>query len=155
MNAESFSAVVRLVCTLVSGIAAVFGAYWDANILAEGVFCAVALVCLIVTWWKNNNVTEAAQASQKVLDALKAGEDVEVKEVIVETEDSVDEETVGDEFTASNSTPTDEWTKEELLEWCEANDVKVYKSWSKTKILIAIANSGEVDVDLSDEEVEE
>lgn len=152
MTAERFGAVVRLVCTLVCGVAAVFGASIDADVLTEGVFCAAALVCLLITWWKNNNVTEAACTAQKLLDALKDGD---VTDFIVESEDSVDEESEGDEFTASNSVPTDEWTKAELLEWCEAHGVEAYKSWSKTKIMIAIANSGECAVDLSGIEVEE
>lgn len=71
---ERAGAVARLVCTLVAGIATMLGFYMDADELFTGVCCVVALVCLVVTWWKNNNITDAAIEAQEVLDALKSGD---------------------------------------------------------------------------------
>lgn len=71
---ERAGAIARLVCTLVAGIATMLGFYLDADELFTGICCIVALVCLIVTWWKNNNLTDAAIEAQGVLDALKSGD---------------------------------------------------------------------------------
>lgn len=71
---ERAGAIARLVCTLVAGIATMLGFYLDADELFTGICCIVALVCLIVTWWKNNNLTDAAIEAQEVLDSLKSGD---------------------------------------------------------------------------------
>ena len=71
---ERVGAVLRLVCTLVAGIATMLGCYLDADELFTGACCVLALVCLLWCWWKNNNVTDAAIEAQAVLDALKEGD---------------------------------------------------------------------------------
>ena len=71
---ERAGAIARLVCTLVAGIATMLGFYLDADELFTGICCIVALVCLVYTWWKNNNITDAAIEAQGVLDALKSGD---------------------------------------------------------------------------------
>lgn len=71
---ERAGAIARLVCTLVAGIATMLGFYLDADELFTGVCCIVALACLVATWWKNNNITDAAIEAQEVLDSLKSGD---------------------------------------------------------------------------------
>ena len=68
------AAVVRLACTLAAGVLALAGVYLDVDVVVEGVACALALVCAVWSWWVNNNVTEAAQVAQRVLDAVREGD---------------------------------------------------------------------------------
>lgn len=42
------------------------------------------VISTLYTWWRNNNITDAAIAGQEVINAYKAGDDIEV---IVEDED--------------------------------------------------------------------
>lgn len=74
MNAERVLAIARLACTLAASVAAGFGIALDADALFVGVACLIACGCYAWSWWKNNNVTQAAQEAQKVLDELKGGE---------------------------------------------------------------------------------
>lgn len=70
---QTIMAFIRLAVMLVATGLAVFGVTVDAESLFTIVMCVVAVVASIVSWWKNNNVTEAASAAQKVLDELKSG----------------------------------------------------------------------------------
>ena len=70
---QAFMAFLRLACALVAAGLAMFGVAVDADALFVGVMTAVALVAYIWSWWKNNNVTDAATEAQKVLDELKHG----------------------------------------------------------------------------------
>ena len=70
---ERFLAVVRLLCTIAAGVAALFGVALDAGVLVEGAACVLALVCLLWSWWKNNNLTQAAIDAQEVLEAARGG----------------------------------------------------------------------------------
>lgn len=74
MNAERVLAIARLACTLAASVAAGFGIALDADALFVGIACLIACGCYAWSWWKNNNVTQAAQEAQKVLDELKGGE---------------------------------------------------------------------------------
>ena len=75
LNKESIVALARLVVALAASIATVFGWSLDADLWFNIVVTAIALFCLIrELWWKNNNVTAAAQEAQKITDAIKAGE---------------------------------------------------------------------------------
>lgn len=46
----------------------------DESQVYAAVSAILAVVATLYAWWKNNNITEAAQDAQKVLDELKAGE---------------------------------------------------------------------------------
>lgn len=81
---ERAGAILRLVCTLVAGIATMAGCYLDADELFVGICSVVALVCLLYCWWKNNNLTDAAIAAQSVLDSMKAGD---LTDLVEEEED--------------------------------------------------------------------
>ena len=70
---QTIMAFIRLAVMLVATGLAVFGVTVDAESLFTIIMCVVAVVAAVVSGWKNNNVTEAASAAQKVLDELKSG----------------------------------------------------------------------------------
>lgn len=78
-NSQTAVAFARLFVTLLISVASGFGWALDADILLNIVLSAASVALFIGIWWKNNNVTEAAQEAQKVLDELKNGETVEIK----------------------------------------------------------------------------
>lgn len=69
---ERVSAIARLLVMLVSAVAGGFGLTVDPDSLGTIAACAVALVAGVYGWWKNNNLTKAAQDAQAYLDAVKA-----------------------------------------------------------------------------------
>lgn len=77
---ERAIAIVRLivsVVTIVNIVAAQFG--WsplglDSDLLYTVISGGFAIAAAIWSWWKNNNMTEASQAAQNVLDIIKHGE---------------------------------------------------------------------------------
>lgn len=73
-NAERAVAVARLACQLVATAAAGFGLAVDAESLSTVALCALAAVAGLWSWWKNNNVSEAAQEAQRVLRGIKEGD---------------------------------------------------------------------------------
>ena len=73
-NSQTAVAFARLIVTLVVGVAATFGWTLDAELWINIVLSILSVALFIWTWWKNNNITAAAQEAQKVLDELKTGE---------------------------------------------------------------------------------
>lgn len=71
-NRERIVAIVRLLVMLASAVAGGFGLTVDPDALGTIAACAVALVAGVYGWWKNNNLTGAAQDAQAYLDAVKA-----------------------------------------------------------------------------------
>ncbi len=71
----TLAAFARLVVTLVVSVAAVVGYALDSGLVFNIVFSALAIACILWTWWKNNNVTKAAQLAQRYLNDLKSGVD--------------------------------------------------------------------------------
>lgn len=69
---ERVSAIARLLVMLVSAVAGGFGLTVDPDSLGTIAACAVALVAGVYGWWRNNNLTKAAQDAQAYLDAVKA-----------------------------------------------------------------------------------
>ena len=43
----------------------------DADALAKAVTAVLAIGTTLVAWWRNNNVTEAAQEGQRLIDEIK------------------------------------------------------------------------------------
>lgn len=72
---ERIAAVVRLAVMLVATAAGCFGLAIDADALLTFAALAVGLVAGVYSWWKNANLTQAAQQAQDYLDAIKGGED--------------------------------------------------------------------------------
>ena len=70
-NKERVMAVVRLACVLATTVAAGFGLALDADALYTGAACVLAVASYVWSWWKNNNVTKAAQDAQAYLDSIK------------------------------------------------------------------------------------
>lgn len=68
---QSIIAFVRLACMFVSSGLALFSVYVDADALYVGAICVIAVITFFWSWWKNNNVTDAATEAQKTLDNLK------------------------------------------------------------------------------------
>lgn len=76
MNKEQIKAIATLgvaLAALALVFAITFGAI-DADALTGAVAAVLAIGSTVVAWWRNNNVTEAAQDAQKVLDNLKGKE---------------------------------------------------------------------------------
>lgn len=82
---QTLMAFIRLACSLVTTGLALYGVSVDADALFVLAMIVVALVAYIWSWWKNNNVTEAATKAQEVLSELKQGVDVTVGDSKVET----------------------------------------------------------------------
>lgn len=70
-NRDRVVAIVRLACVLASTVAAGFGVALDADAMVTLAMVAVALAAGVWAWWKNNNLTSAAQEAQGYLDELK------------------------------------------------------------------------------------
>lgn len=90
-NSQSAVAIARLLVTMAAAVGATFGWSFDADLWFNVVLSVIAVALLCYSWWKNNNLTLAAQESQKVLMALKR-EEAEYVE-LVKAED-VPEKTV-------------------------------------------------------------
>lgn len=72
---ERITAIARLVVTLACMVAGGLGLTIDPDALATPVFCALALAAFVWSWWKNNNVTEAATKAQEYLESIKRGDE--------------------------------------------------------------------------------
>ena len=75
---QTLMAFIRLACSLITTGLALYGVSVDADALFVLAMIVVALVAYIWSWWKNNNVTDAATEAQKILEELKQGVDVTV-----------------------------------------------------------------------------
>lgn len=75
LNKETAAAIVRLAIALIASIFTVLGWSFDQELWSNILMTAVTLYLLVrELWWKNNNVTKAAQEGQIIVDAIKAGE---------------------------------------------------------------------------------
>ena len=72
METERLAAVIRLVVTLIVTTASMLGYALDADALYSVVSTIAAAALIVWAWWRNNNITLAAQEGQKLTDALKA-----------------------------------------------------------------------------------
>lgn len=72
MNMERVKATVTIVVTAAVNIANVYGYAVDADAWLNAALTVASAVCIIWSWWKNQNVTAEAQQAQAVLDHLKA-----------------------------------------------------------------------------------
>ena len=73
---ERTKALFRAAVMLILGITAALGAKGvsplDNYVLTEVLSYVAGAAAVLWAWWKNNNVTEAAQEAQEVLNELKA-----------------------------------------------------------------------------------
>ena len=73
MNKEQIKAIGTLAVAL-GALGLVFAITFGAigpDALTGAVAAVLAIGTTVVAWWRNNNMTEAAQDAQKVLDSLK------------------------------------------------------------------------------------
>lgn len=73
-RAMAFVRLIVSIVTIVNVIAAQFG--WqplgiDGEMVYNVVSSIAAVMTMVWAWWKNNNVTEAAVAGQKITDMMK------------------------------------------------------------------------------------
>ena len=86
-NSQTAVAIGRLIVTILASIAATLGWSFDADLWLNICLSILSVVLLAYSWWKNNNITLAAQEAQNVLsnikvaDYSKAGYDEAVKEL--------------------------------------------------------------------------
>ena len=71
MNQERLMALVRLIVPLVVTIASMVGYSLDADVVFNVVSTIASVALFVWAWWKNNNMTEAAQEAQVLLNQLK------------------------------------------------------------------------------------
>lgn len=74
MNTERIKAIVTIVITAAVNIANVYGYAIDAEPLVTGALSILSVITIVYSWWKNQNVTDAAIEGQKVIDSIKSGE---------------------------------------------------------------------------------
>ena len=93
MNTERLVAIVRLIVPLVVAIENMAGYALDAGLVANIAMTVATIAAFVWAWWKNNNVTEAAQIAQEYLDALKAGmESEEYSNALTSDSDASDDD---------------------------------------------------------------
>lgn len=71
MNTERVKAIATIVITAVVNIINLYGYAVDAGAIVNAVFTVVSFACILWAWWKNQNVTFAAQQGQMVVDRIK------------------------------------------------------------------------------------
>lgn len=74
MNAESLKAILTLVATAAVNVANVLGYALDFGALYEVLFSIASVASVAWCWWRNQNVTYAAQRAQEYLDKLRDSE---------------------------------------------------------------------------------
>lgn len=72
MNMQAIAAIVRLVAPLLAGAATYVGITINAEEIYILLAGGITIAAFVWAWWKNNNVTKAAQEAQQMLDILKA-----------------------------------------------------------------------------------
>lgn len=72
MNAERIKAIVTIIITAVVNIVNLYGYAVDAGAVVNAVFTVASFICILWSWWKNQNVTDEAQTAQSYLNELKA-----------------------------------------------------------------------------------
>lgn len=74
---ECIMGIIRGIVPVVVTILTICGISADADIILTVVGSILSIVTFVWSWWKNNNITLAAQQAQKVLDDLKSGEELD------------------------------------------------------------------------------
>lgn len=77
INSQTATAVARLAVALAVSLLAMFGVEIDGDGIENAVLAVASVAVMAWVWWRNNNVTEAAQEAQAVLDAIRRDADEE------------------------------------------------------------------------------
>lgn len=73
-NSQTAVAIGRLIVTILASIAATLGWSFDADLWLNVFLSILSVVLLAYSWWKNNNITLAAQEAQNVLSNIKVSD---------------------------------------------------------------------------------
>lgn len=73
INSETATAVARLAVALAVSVGAMFGFDVDGDGIENAVLAVASVAVMAWVWWRNNNVTLAAQEAGRVLRAIKGG----------------------------------------------------------------------------------
>lgn len=68
---EKIRAIVTIVVTAAVNVANVCGWALDADTWVTAALSVASVICIIYSWWKNQNITPEAVEAQKVLNLLK------------------------------------------------------------------------------------
>lgn len=68
---ERTKAIITIVITAVLNIANLYGFAVDAGAVVNAVLTVLSFICIAWSWWRNNNMTYAAQQGQLVVDNIK------------------------------------------------------------------------------------
>lgn len=72
MNTERIKAIIVIVVTAIVNILNVYGYAVDMDATINAVLSLFSAATILYSWWFNQNVTEAAQEGQRVVNAIKA-----------------------------------------------------------------------------------
>lgn len=72
MNFERIKAVLVIIVTAIVNILNVYGYAVDMDSTLNAVLSLFSAVTIVYSWWFNQNVTDAAQQGQRVVNAIKA-----------------------------------------------------------------------------------
>lgn len=72
---ERVKAILTIVVTAVVNVANVCGFAFDADAWVNVVLSIASAICVLWSWWKNQNITPEAQKAQIYLDELKGKKD--------------------------------------------------------------------------------
>ena len=72
MNTERAKAILTIIVTAAVNIANILGYAYDLDAILNAVLTIFSFVCILWSWWFNQNVTDEAQQAQLVLNELKA-----------------------------------------------------------------------------------
>jgi len=68
---EKVKAIVTLIVTAAVNVANVLGYALDMDTWVNAALSVASAICIVYSWWKNQNVTPEAQEAQLVLNQLK------------------------------------------------------------------------------------
>lgn len=71
MNVERAKAIITIIVTAIVNIANVYGYAVDAEAWINVALSILSAICIVWSWWKNQNITYAAQQGQLVVDQIK------------------------------------------------------------------------------------
>lgn len=80
MNTERVKAILTIIVTAGVNIANILGYAYDLDSILNAVLTIFSFVCILWSWWFNQNVTDEAQMAQGYLNELKAAKKAQHEE---------------------------------------------------------------------------
>jgi len=72
MNQEKLKAIITIIVTAGVNILNILGYALDMDVVLNAVLSIFSFICIVYSWWFNQNVTPEAQEAQRLLNKLKA-----------------------------------------------------------------------------------